>query len=857
MQLLPGYVGQFFTVLMFVSALMAAYAFFRATQLGDLSGRSNPLRRFGRTLFVVHAAAVLGVVGTLFYIIHQHLYEYHYAWSHSSNHLPVHYMISCFWEGQEGSFLLWIFWQAVLGLVLMSVGGRTWETPVMAVFALVQAFLASMILGVLIPGLDLKLGSSPFILLREAMDAPIFRLNPDFVPEDGTGLNPLLQNYWMVIHPPTLFLGFALTLVPFAYVVAGLWRRDYRGWVQPALPWALTGAGVLGVGILMGAYWAYETLNFGGYWNWDPVENAVYVPWLVLVAAVHTLIIYRKKGGALATSMVLVIATFVLILYSTFLTRSGILGDASVHSFTDLGLSGQLLVYLLVFSVGAAVLLAVRWRQIPKSDHEVTVYAPEFWIFTAATLLGLAAFQVLVPTSLPVYNAVVEAFGGSSNLAPPADQIAFYTQWQLWFGVAIAIASGLGQYFWWRRLDAANWFRRLSTPLIVALLAASALVVITRVDNLVYIVLLTAGVFSIVANGSVLLRTLRTHSHLAGGGLAHVGVGIMLLGLLYSSGYSRVISQNLTGLIYSKEFTEEMNRDNVLLWRGKTQRMANYMVTYAGPRLEVDEFPGYVDPQRIRQLEDPHRAVARQDLAWEGTTYFRTGDTLALHPENTYYEIAFRDTAGAAFTMYPRAQVNPNMGLIASPDIKKFFSHDIYLHVSSIMAEDAERDWTEPEEFSVAVGDTFLINDYVAELVSVDRVKQVEGIALDERQDAAVQATVRVLTNDGAYLLHPTFVIKDGRVGRVPETSGALGARLTLLTIDPATGQFTFALETSQQDWVIIKAMEKPLINLLWMGSLLVCLGFAVATVRRVREWGGQRGPVQKTGKKKRATVGA
>src|SRR5690606_37464903 len=155
-------------------------------------------------------------------------------------------------------------------------------------------------------------------------DAPIFQTNPDSVPEDGTGLNPLLQNYWMVIHPPFLFMGFAATLVPFAYLIAGLWTKRYTEWVRPALPWSLFAAAVLGTGILMGAYWAYETLNFGGYWNWDPVENAVYIPWLVLLAAIHVMALYRKNKAGLRTAAVLIVASFILILYSTFLTRSGI-----------------------------------------------------------------------------------------------------------------------------------------------------------------------------------------------------------------------------------------------------------------------------------------------------------------------------------------------------------------------------------------------------------------------------------------------------------------------------------------------------------------------------------------------------
>ena len=181
----------------------------------------------------------------------------------------------------------------------------------------------------------------------------------------------------------------------------------------------------------MGAYWAYETLSFGGYWSWDPVENAVYVPWIIQVASIHTMIIFKKNNTALKTSIILVITTFILILYATFLTRSGILGNASVHSFTDLGLSGQLLIYLLVFAVLAIALSANRWKEIPTSDKEASTYSREFWIFMGATVLGLMGFQVMAGTSIPVYNAILEQFGISSNMAPPADQALFYSKFQM------------------------------------------------------------------------------------------------------------------------------------------------------------------------------------------------------------------------------------------------------------------------------------------------------------------------------------------------------------------------------------------------------------------------------------------
>jgi cytochrome c-type biogenesis protein CcmF len=200
---------------------------------------------------------------------------------------------------------------------------------------------------------------------------------------------------------------------------------------------------------MMGAYWAYETLNFGGYWNWDPVENAVYVPWLILVASIHTLMIANKNTTALKISIILVISGFISVLYATFLTRSGILGNASVHSFTDLGLSGQLILYVVAFIGLAAFYAAKAWKHLPTSPEELQVYHKEFWIFLGATTLCLAGFQVLLPTSIPVYNSFLGFVGIESNLAPPSDQVAFYTQFQLWFGAGVALLSGTGQFFWW------------------------------------------------------------------------------------------------------------------------------------------------------------------------------------------------------------------------------------------------------------------------------------------------------------------------------------------------------------------------------------------------------------------------
>lgn len=832
---LIGNLGHFFVITSFVSGLIASFAYWRATTLTELTSRQAWTLN-GRATFLVHAVAVMGIITTLFIIIYNHYFEYHYAYAHSSLHLPGQYMVSCFWEGQEGSFLLWMFWHAVIGLFLIF-SRQTWEAPVMTLFSLVQAFLASMILGVIIPGLGVKIGSSPFILLRDALDDPIFTLQPNFIPKDGNGLNPLLQNYWMVIHPPTLFLGFALTLVPFSYAMAGLWLRKYTEWIRPALPWTLLGGAILGLGILMGGYWAYETLSFGGYWNWDPVENAVYVPWLILIASLHSLLIARSNPSALKLSMILVLSVFLLILYSTFLTRSGILGDASVHSFTDLGLSGQLLIYLLFFTIAAVYLAVKRWKEMPASEKELSTYSREFWIFLGAATLCLMGFQVLVPTSIPVYNKIVELFGLRSNLAPPANQVEFYSRIQLWFGVAVAILSGTGQYFWWKRMDRSKLKQELLSPVLISLILLAVLIVATRITEPAFMALGLSGLYVIVGNGRLLWRTLKANPRLSGGGIAHIGMGLMLIGVLYSSGYSRVVSLNNTGLLYNREMGTEFNRDNLLLFVNEPRTMGGYEIEFLGERLEPRHKSGYVKRSEIEPTADPFKVVARRDIQFKGRVLFAAKDTFEIYPENTFYEIELRQEGKAVATLFPRVQMNPGMGgILPSPDIRRNMDRDLYTHVSAPMNREAEPEWSELQEIRVHPNEKFFVNDYVSYLDKVERITELPGLRLMD-DDVAVRISVRIEGEHDTYTLEPVFLIRNRtEVGRIPDQTGELGVRLTLLNIHPENNEFVLGLQTRQKDWVIIKALEKPLINILWLGTGLLTLGFLVAMFRRFRD---------------------
>jgi len=824
MHYLVGNLGHLFVIISFISALIASFSYYKSVQTVSPGWKIN-----GRISFLIHAIAVLGVVICLYLIIYQNYFEYHYAWSHSSKYLPFYYKLSAFWEGQEGSFLLWIFWHVILGFFIIGLT-RNWESPVMFIFSLVQAFLTSMILGVVI--FNVKIGSSPFLLTREVIEAPIFQLNPNFIPEDGSGLNPLLQNYWMVIHPPTLFLGFASTIVPFSFAMAALWRKNYTSWIKPALPWSHFSAAVLGLGIIMGAYWAYETLNFGGYWNWDPVENAIFVPWLVLIGSIHTMLIYRKNHTALRVSFILVISTFLLILYSTFLTRSGILGNASVHSFTDLGLSGQLLIYLMVFTILSFVFLARNWKDMPVSTREIEIYSRDFWIFLGATLLCLSAFQVIIPTSIPVFNALLNNLGIESNLAPPADQVIFYTKIQLWFAFGIALLSAIGQYFWWRKMEKGKLFNEFAVPVVITLVVSSLVMVLSGITEISLLLLITASVFAIISNLQTLIRLNKSKYRFSGGAIAHIGVALMILGIVYSSGLSKVISLNRSGMLYSSNFPDEINKENILLFQDQPKEMDHYRLTYTGKKIKIKGKNGYYVKDHFSPSPDPHYLIAEEDIP-DGKTIIQKGDTVEINPENTYYEVKYEKPGGQVFYLYPRLQENPNMGNVVSPSIKKAAFRDIYTHVT-VVAED-EKEWSETEEIEVPVGESFFVNDYVASLEKFQRIDEVPGTQLGEN-DVAVKGIIQVQGSSRNYQLEPIYLIKDNFTGRIPAENHALGIRITILNILPEKNSVQLGLNTSQKDYIILKAIEKPMINILWLGTLVLTVGFTMAIFRRSRE---------------------
>ncbi|GAB1403773.1 hypothetical protein MASR1M74_09510 [Lentimicrobium sp.] len=260
------------------------------------NNRNSLARTLGRLFYSLQTAAIVGIGLILFYLIFNHFFEYAYVFKHSSRLMPDKFIVSSFWAGQEGSFLLWAIFIGLFGIGAMLTARRL-EGGVMSVVIVAQIILVTMLLGVQFAGIPI--GSDPFILLRnvgENMENTFFH-NPNYMQfiMDGNGLNPLLENPWMVIHPPMLFMGYASAIFPYAYAMASLMEGDKRYWLKPSLPWLLLAIGLLGTGLIMGGAWAYQSLTFGGFWAWDPVENASLTPWLVMVAALHYMLLTYKR----------------------------------------------------------------------------------------------------------------------------------------------------------------------------------------------------------------------------------------------------------------------------------------------------------------------------------------------------------------------------------------------------------------------------------------------------------------------------------------------------------------------------------------------------------------------------------
>ncbi len=818
--LLPGKIGHFLILLGFVSTMLSALAYFFAEQRKDLA-EANTWKTIGRTAFRVHGISIITVMAIIFYIMINEYYEYNYVLQHVSSDLDFKYIFSAFWEGQEGSFLLWMFWHIILGFILTFKKGR-WEAPVMAIIALVQVFICSFVTGVQFPiGQEgFALGISPLLLLRDTMDAPIF-MNPNYTALiQGNGLNPLLQNYWMTIHPPTLFLGFASTIVPFAFAMAGLWTKDYQGWLKPSMPWALFSGAILGTGIMMGGAWAYEALSFGGYWAWDPVENMSLVPWIILVAGLHTALVAQKTGFSYKSTFLFYMFAFVFILYSTFLTRSGILGDTSVHAFTEMGLEFQLAVFVIFFAVLSLVMFFKRRKDIPSPKEEEHIWSREFWMFIGALVLLFSAVLITFTTSIPVYNKIILAFGdwfgidwSDRLMRPPDEPVSHYNKYQLWIGVFVALLSGFTQFLRYKEPNFEGRQRNFvlihsGVSLLLSIVIGYLMCSTAGINAWQYHLLMMSGVFAILINLDYLVSVLRGKIWVSGSVIAHLGFGLFLIGVIYSGAKKEVISKDFMSVGVIDGFDEDEITKNILLRKGLPTRMGNYLVTYEG-----DTLIGFTRTFNVN--------------------YKRFGKDIKIEEE---------------FNLQPNILYNKALTKIetANPSTKHYLHKDIFTHITALPNSEvdvegakAAEDSLKYEQNLIEIGDTIYTSKHYVIFKGFNNAPKHKDYR-PQTGDLAVGAELEIkkLETDSIWTAEPLYLIRNNFENNIGDDVKEIGLKFKCTKIDPASKKVTIEVAETKPvvPYIVLQAIVFPGINLVWLGSILCLLGLLIASLNRVRE---------------------
>ncbi len=771
--IIAGTFGKFFIYLSLIAGLLSLLYYIKVIRTPK--GEKYKSIRFGRIFYYIQTVSILLTGLILFYLILGHHFEYSYIFQHSSKLMPGKYIISSFWAGQEGSFLLWAILIALYGIGSMHTSGRL-ESGVMSVVTLSNFFLMTMLLGINVFGINL--GSNPFELLREVSvnQGNDFFSNPNYLNfiTDGNGLNPLLENPWMVIHPPVLFMGYAAALFPFAYAFASLIDNDKRYWIKLALPWVTLSIGLLGAGLLLGGAWAYQSLTFGGFWAWDPVENASLVPWLVLVAALHYLLLSYKRDRYYWGSYIFSFLGFLTVVYASYLTRSGVLGETSVHAFGDNGLTVQLVAFMLVFTILPVWMLYKRRKSIPTNDLPASMDR-EFMMLYGSVVLLLSAFQIISTTSLPVVNKII-----GTNLTLSSNVVGFYNSWQMPFAMMAALLLGFVHYLSYERNDKKVFWKNILIPVsLSAILSVAAFFIDT--DMLpVHSIFLFMVLFAIFSSIAYLFRFIRKHHNLQAG-LTHLGFSIFLFGVLIT--FSNTIT-------FSSQSASGAQGSNIMLFKGQARQVGNQVLKYSSNREERDEI---------------------------------------------FYQIDFLEQVNGQekvkYSVYPSVKYNDRMGNVHNPDTRNMLKGDVFMYLT--FAEDRSKraadGYSVSQTYDISVKDSKPIDgkEIILDSLSFDLLDA-------SGQNIAVTANLRAVDSLNGSVSVPLKYIVRGNIAEseVVQIPGS-DARLRFEGITEMAKTIQIALLEKQPEFIVLKVMFFPWIMVLWAGSIIMFIGLTISVYKR------------------------
>lgn len=488
--------------------------------------------RLGKLSYVLHIVSWLLSSFAMFLLIGLFLkdaFQFAYVAERSHREMATIYKITALWAGQEGSLLLWLWMQVGFGLFVarramrgrLHASGRQLDQGAAAVIALISAFFAILVAFV----------ADPFVL---RLSAPI----------DGSGLNPILQSYWMATHPVMLYLGYVGLSVPFAYALSSLMTGQAE-WIKITRRWSLTAWTFLSVGILYGARWAYEELGWGGYWGWDPVENASFMPWLVATALIHSGIIEEKRGMLKRWNHFLVFATYLLTLFGTFVTRSGIL--SSVHAFVESDISPWFIGFLGMVTFSFLYLYIARWDEL-KDERPIVSPLSKESSFLAQNVVFLATmFAIFWGTVFPL---VASALGRQVTVGTPYfNRVTGPLFW------AMIVLMGIGPIISWRRASIKRLREGFTAPVINAVfmtvwllvVGVREIVILLTVPAVVFV--LTTIIMEFVKGVGVrkrsrgepwwlaLYRLMNRSPGRYGGYVVHFGVLLLTVGIAFSQVY--------------------------------------------------------------------------------------------------------------------------------------------------------------------------------------------------------------------------------------------------------------------------------------------------------------------------------
>jgi len=780
-------------------------------------GYKNTLN-YGRIAY--HGMAVLVIAASVFlwYAILTHQYQYNYIYSYSNNalrDLGIFQLLSSFWGGQEGSFMLWLLLTAIVGIILQSYSSKRGdlEPRVMAVFTLATSFLLVMVspwfknpfeyiwvtpVFVKIEHINSQFLNSnvyPFIqsffFTDQSSNQGFIQISSDLVSQlkqagisvnqfiiDGKGLNPQLLNFWMQIHPPILFTGFSMATVPFAFAIAALMKNDYKDWVKQAFPWMLAGMGVLGLGIMLGGYWAYEMLGWGGYWAWDPVENSSLIPWLVGIAAIHTLLVQKKtqaKGGIgkyAKTNLMLCVLTYVFVLYSTFLTRSGVLGDASVHSFVDPGMIIYLFLLLFIgtFTLLGFGMIAFRWKTLNENiKDDESLLSRELGLFTAMIVLIASAIIVLVGTSAPIFGTAVDTY--------------FYNEMHLPLAIIIMFLNGISLLIKWQKSDANELIKKSTYAAVGAVLFTILLVIFGGVREIMMIILSLTTAFSLFVNLDIAIKIVRGNFKMLGAYVAHIGIALFILGVIGSA-------------VYSEEVTVD-------LVKGKPVTAFGYDLTFTGG-YQIENNTKFAFNIDVKKGNSEYQIAPVMYRSEFNNSIVREPAILTLLTRDIYFAPLGFDEGGQTQSQHSHNHISLEKG--ASTE----FEGTKVTFVKFNMAAETMQAMSEGKDFQMG-----------AVLEIEKNGKKTETELLRKQIDGKVEFT--------------SFESKEMNLKIEMENLSAGVIDIALSALDGSETQTT-TTQTETNEVLSVNASIKPFVNLVWAGVAIMVIGFFIAMTRRLKE---------------------